>query len=138
MSQLCEKVVRAGAMGFTTSRTFVHRSSRGEQIGTLKASADEVLGIAAALQRVGIGVVQLILTLTSPPTTSSSRQEIELLGRIAAEVGRPLSFTSSRTTRHPTASGNCSPRSVRGKRREHVKAQVAAPRSGCSSGYKRR
>ena len=51
MSQLCEEAIRAGAMGFTTSRTFVHRTSRGEQIGTLRASTDEVLGIAAALRR---------------------------------------------------------------------------------------
>ena len=51
---------RAGALGFTTSRTWAHRTSLGEQIGTLRASTDEVLGIAAALRRAGTGVVQLI------------------------------------------------------------------------------
>ena len=51
MSELCEEAIRAGALGFTTSRTYVHRTSRGQQIGTLRAGADEVLGIAAALRR---------------------------------------------------------------------------------------
>jgi N-acyl-D-aspartate/D-glutamate deacylase len=60
MSRLCEDAIRAGAMGFTTSRTYVHRTSRGQQIGTLRAGADEVLGIAAALRRAGTGVIQLI------------------------------------------------------------------------------
>ncbi len=101
MSQLCEEAVRAGAMGFTTSRTFVHRSSRGEQIGTLKASADEVLGIAAALQRVGTGVVQLISDAYQSTDDGLVAQEIELLGRIAAEVGRPLSFTVQQNDETP-------------------------------------
>jgi N-acyl-D-aspartate/D-glutamate deacylase len=93
MSRLCEEAVRAGALGFTTSRTFVHRTSRGQQIGTLRASADEVLGIAAALRRVGTGVIQLISDAYQSTDDELVAQEIALLGRIAGEVGRPLSFT---------------------------------------------
>ncbi len=93
MSALCEEAIRAGALGFTTSRTYVHRTSRGEQIGTLKASADEVLGIAAALQRAGTGVIQLISDAYQSANDELVALEIELLGRIATEVGRPLSFT---------------------------------------------
>ncbi len=93
MSQLCEEAVRAGAMGFTTSRTYVHRTSRGQQIGTLRAGADEVLGIAAALRRAGTGVIQLISDAYQSTDDELVAHEIELLGRIANEVGRPLSFT---------------------------------------------
>ncbi len=93
MSTLCEEAIRAGAMGFTTSRTYVHRTSRGQQIGTLRASADEVLGIAAALRRAGSGVVQLISDAYQSTDDELVAHEIELLGRIATEVGRPLSFT---------------------------------------------
>jgi N-acyl-D-amino-acid deacylase len=93
MSSLCEEAIRAGALGFTTSRTFVHRTSRGEQIGTLRAGADEVLGIAAALARAGAGVVQLISDAYQSTDDELVASEIELLGRIATEVGRPLSFT---------------------------------------------
>jgi N-acyl-D-aspartate/D-glutamate deacylase len=93
MSQLCEEAIRAGAMGFTTSRTYVHRTSRGQQIGTLRASTDEVLGIAAALRRAGTGVIQLISDAYQSTDDELVANEIELLGRIATEVGRPLSFT---------------------------------------------
>jgi N-acyl-D-aspartate/D-glutamate deacylase len=93
MSQLCEEAIRAGAMGFTTSRTYVHRTSRGQQIGTLRASAEEVLGIAAALRRAGTGVIQLISDAYQSTDDELVAHEIELLGRIATEVGRPLSFT---------------------------------------------
>ena len=93
MSQLCEEAIRAGALGFTTSRTYVHRTSRGDQIGTLRAGTDEVLGIAAALRRAGTGVIQLISDVYQSTDDELVAGEIELLGRIATEVGRPLSFT---------------------------------------------
>jgi N-acyl-D-aspartate/D-glutamate deacylase len=93
MSRLCEEAIRAGALGFTTSRTYVHRTSRGEQIGTLRAGADEVLGIAAALRRAGTGVVQLISDAYQTTDDELVAAELDLLGRLALEVGRPLSFT---------------------------------------------
>ena len=93
MSELCEEAIRAGAMGFTSSRTSLHRTSKGEQIGTLRASADELLGIAAALQRADAGVIQLISDVYQSTDDDLVSREIELLGRIAAEVARPLSFT---------------------------------------------
>ena len=93
MSELCEEAIRAGALGFTSSRTSLHRTSKGEQIGTLRASADELLGIAAALQRADAGVIQLISDVYQSTDDDLVSREIELLGRIAAEVARPLSFT---------------------------------------------
>lgn len=93
MSRLCEEAIRAGALGFTTSRTHVHRTSRGAQIGTLRAGADELLGIATALRRAGTGVIQLISDAYQSTDDELVAHEIELLGRIATEVERPLSFT---------------------------------------------
>jgi N-acyl-D-aspartate/D-glutamate deacylase len=93
MRRLCLAAVRAGALGFTTSRTWVHRTSLGQQIGTLTATADEVLGIAGALREAGTGVVQLISDAYQSTDPELVRNEAALLGRIALEVGRPLSFT---------------------------------------------
>ncbi len=58
-----------------------------------RAGTDEVLGIAAALRRAGAGVIQLISDAYQSTDDELVANEIELLGRIATEVGRPLSFT---------------------------------------------
>ena len=93
MSRLCEEALLAGALGFTTSRTWVHRTSTGQQIGTLSASTEEVLGITAALRRTGRGVVQLISDAYQSTDEELVKAEFALLGRLATELRRPLSFT---------------------------------------------
>ena len=93
MSRLCEAGIRAGALGFTTSRTWVHRSSTGQQIGTLAAAVDEVLGIASALERAGSGVIQLISDVYQSEDDDLVARELELLSELALRVRRPLSFT---------------------------------------------
>lgn len=101
MSQLCEDALRAGALGFTTSRTWVHRTSEGAQIGTLNAGADEVLGIAAALQRTGVGVMQLISDAYQSTDDELVARELALLEAIALHVHRPLSFTVQQSDESP-------------------------------------
>ena len=59
MSRLTEEALRAGAIGVTTSRTFIHRSKHGVVPGT-NAEADEVLALGDAIARAGHGVFQLI------------------------------------------------------------------------------
>jgi N-acyl-D-amino-acid deacylase len=93
MAKHTEMSLEAGAFGFTTSRTWAHRTSIGEQIGTLTASADEVLGIASALRKTNKGVIQLISDAYQSTDPELVAAERALLGRIALEVGRPLSFT---------------------------------------------
>jgi N-acyl-D-aspartate/D-glutamate deacylase len=58
MADLVEEAVRAGAFGFSTSRTPVHRSKSGELVPGTTAGDDEILGIAAAVQRAGGGTFQ--------------------------------------------------------------------------------
>ncbi|MFV0526860.1 MAG: N-acyl-D-amino-acid deacylase family protein [Acidimicrobiales bacterium] len=101
MSRLAEAAIRSGALGFTTSRTWAHRTSTGESIGTLEAAADEVLGIARALNRAGTGVVQLISDVYQSADDELVAREFELLGRIATEIGRPMSFTVQQNDETP-------------------------------------
>ncbi|HEY1737610.1 MAG TPA: amidohydrolase family protein, partial [Acidimicrobiia bacterium] len=93
MARLCEAGLRAGALGFTTSRTYVHRTRTGESIGTLTAATEEVLGIARALDRAGHGVVQMISDVYQSSDDEVCARELALLRTLALELRRPLSFT---------------------------------------------
>src|SRR5579871_4532697 len=87
MGRLAAEAVRAGALGFTTSRTLNHKTSRGEPTPTLTAAREELVGIAEAIGRSGAGVFQLI---TDFPDFA---HEIGTMREMAAVSGRPLSVS---------------------------------------------
>src|SRR5262249_37652610 len=53
MRDLTIEALRAGAFGFTTSRTDSHKTPAGELVPSRNADADELLGIGSALGAVG-------------------------------------------------------------------------------------
>ena len=55
MRRLTIEALRAGAFGFTTSRTNSHKTPDGELVPSRDADADELLGIGSALGAVGAG-----------------------------------------------------------------------------------
>ena len=95
MARLAREAVEAGALGFTTSRTINHRSSLGEPTPTLKAEADELVGIARALGGAGKGVLQAVTDFTDLDG------EMALFRRMAAESGRPISVSIAQGPRRP-------------------------------------
>lgn len=101
MHRLAREALRAGAMGFSTSRTFVHRSRSGENIGTLTAGRDELLAIAEALRAEGRGVIQLISDAYLTPDDDFAAAELDLIRAMAEVSGRPLSFTVQQTDEAP-------------------------------------
>ncbi|MEQ1725209.1 MAG: amidohydrolase family protein [Sphingopyxis sp.] len=58
MARLVEEALRAGALGFSTSRTVIHKSIDGELVPGTTASEPELLGIGRAIGRAGYGVFQ--------------------------------------------------------------------------------
>jgi N-acyl-D-aspartate/D-glutamate deacylase len=65
MAKLAIEAVRAGALGFSTSRTLNHRTSTGDFTPTLKAGEDELTAIADAMHGVGRSVLQFVLDLST-------------------------------------------------------------------------
>ena len=59
MARLTEEALRAGAVGFSTSRTILHRSKHGPIPGT-NAMPDELIAIGEVIGRVGRRVVELV------------------------------------------------------------------------------
>jgi N-acyl-D-aspartate/D-glutamate deacylase len=60
MAAAAAEAIRAGALGFSTSRTLNHKSVQGELIPSYGAGADELRAVAAAIGATGRGVLQLI------------------------------------------------------------------------------
>ena len=95
MADLAREAVLAGALGFTTSRTLNHKSSLGEPTPSLKAEADELVGIAEALGAAGTGVLQVVTDFIDLDG------EIDLFHEMAARSGRPISVSIAQAPRRP-------------------------------------
>ncbi|GAA1880246.1 amidohydrolase family protein [Pseudonocardia ailaonensis] len=87
MAKLVAEAVRAGALGFSTSRTLNHKSIDGELTPSYGLAADELVAIARAVGETGTGVLQLVSDFSDP------EQEFGLLREMAIASGRPLSFS---------------------------------------------
>ena len=59
MADIVEEAIKAGALGFTSSRTMLHRALDGEPVPGTFAGADELMGIAKAMQSAGGGMFEL-------------------------------------------------------------------------------
>ena len=85
MGRLAREGIDAGALGFTTSRTTNHKTSRGEPTPTLLAAEEELVGIAHAVAGAGVfGVVSDFADLD---------REFATMRRVVAESGCPLSIS---------------------------------------------
>src|SRR5437763_14923064 len=98
MARRAGEVMDAGAMGFTTSRTRNHRTSRGDWTPTLTAAASELAGIAQGLAAVDNGVLQVVSDFTDP------REELGAVLGMAEASGRPPSISRSQLPTTPAGS----------------------------------
>lgn len=87
MASIAKEAVAAGAFGFTSSRTIVHRTSKGQPVPSLGAASHELQSIARAVGETGKGVMQLISDF------DELDDEFTLIRDVATAGGRPLSFT---------------------------------------------
>jgi N-acyl-D-amino-acid deacylase len=101
MERLTFEALEAGALGFSTSRTYAHRARDGASIGTLTASEAELSGITRALKRSGKGVIQLISDAYLTADDDFAQAELALIRHLAASTGRKLSFTVQQTDDAP-------------------------------------
>ena len=95
MGRLAAEAIRAGALGFTTSRTLNHRTSKGDPTPTLTASRDELVGIARALGDAGAGVLQVVSDFPE------FEEELETLRAMMEASRRPLSISLAQNHRSP-------------------------------------
>ena len=94
MRAIVADAVRAGAFGFSTSRTISHKTLKGDFTPTLRAQEDELTGIALGMRDVGAGFLELVSDWNEPDPAT----EFALVRRVVEQSGRPVLF--SLTARH--------------------------------------
>ena len=86
MAKITREAVQAGALGFSTSRTQLHRAKDGEAMPGTFAGADEMIGIGEALGEAGHGVFEMASDMTMP------EDEFAWMKAFAAKTGLPVTF----------------------------------------------
>ncbi|TCZ65956.1 N-acyl-D-amino-acid deacylase family protein [Roseicella aquatilis] len=87
MARLAAEGIRAGALGFSTSRAIAHRTLDGKHTPTLGTPEAELEAIGRAVGAAGASWLQVISDFDDP------EDEFARLQRICAASGRPLTFS---------------------------------------------
>ena len=122
MAVVVRDALRAGALGFTTSRTIGHRAKNGELVPGTYANEDELLGIGRMLGEVGHGVFEMATDMTGADAS------MEWMVKLSKETGRPVSFIPVHLTSEPMIDGRELLERIRRFNRDgaHLVPQVAA------------
>ena len=88
MSKIVEEGLRAGALGFSTSRTVLHKSIDGVLVPGTTATKEELIGIGRAMGRVGYGVFEMASDL------KREWNEFDWMGELSRETGMPVTFAA--------------------------------------------
>ena len=88
MGRIVEEGVRAGALGFSTSRTVLHKSVDGELVPGTTATKEELIEIGRAMGRAGHGVFEMASDL------NREWNEFEWMGALSRETGLPVTFAA--------------------------------------------
>lgn len=99
MRTLAAQAMRAGAFGFSTSRTFAHKTAKGDPTPMMRAHEDELTGIAMGLADASHGQIEYVSDWDRPDPAT----EFAMLRRIVQRSGRSCVFTNNQ--RHGERSG---------------------------------
>ena len=95
MAGLVKEGLEAGALGFSTSRTILHRAKDGEVVPGTNAEDEEVLGIGRAMGEVGHGIFEVASDL------APEGDELAWMSQLGKETGRPVAFACLQSPADP-------------------------------------
>ena len=87
MARLAAEGIRAGALGFSTSRAIAHKTLDGRHIPTLGTPEAELEAIGRSVGQAGASWLQVISDFDDP------EDEFDRLQRICTASGRPMTFS---------------------------------------------
>jgi N-acyl-D-aspartate/D-glutamate deacylase len=97
MRVIVRDAIRAGALGFSTSRSVRHKSITGNLIPSYRAGEDELTQIALGLRDAGEGVMEWV----SDYAPESRDAEYEMIRRLVEVSGRPISVNIGEVYSNP-------------------------------------
>jgi N-acyl-D-aspartate/D-glutamate deacylase len=95
LAAIVREGILAGALGFSTSRTLVHRAVDGECVPGTFAAEDELFGIGRVLRELGRGLFELAPAGVMGEDLAAPEKEVAWMRKLSAEIGRPVSFALS-------------------------------------------
>jgi len=95
MAEVVRAGIEAGALGFSTSRTIMHRAVDGEPVPGTYAAEDELFGIGKVLGELGTGVFELAPAGVMGEDLAAPDKEIAWMRKLSAAIRRPVSFALS-------------------------------------------
>ncbi|HEX3795355.1 MAG TPA: amidohydrolase family protein [Acidimicrobiales bacterium] len=118
MRAIVLEAIRAGALGFSTSRTIGHRAIDGEPVPGTYAAEDELFGIGSALAEAGTGVFELAPVGSAGELLLDAVKEVDWMRRLSAKIDRPVTYVLLQVDDEP----------------ELWRAQLAASLEACAEG----
>ena len=103
MAEIVKEGLKAGALGFTTSRTLAHRAIDGEPVPGTFAAEDELFGIGQALKELGTGIYEVAPAGVTGDDANAPELEIAWMRKLSAEIERPVSFAMVQFDNEPEA-----------------------------------
>lgn len=97
MADLLDEAMRGGALGFSTSRTFLHKVPDGRPVPGTYAAVEELYAFADVLGRHGAGVFESASRIGERDLADGNlypktRAELAWMGEVSRRSGRPVSF----------------------------------------------
>jgi N-acyl-D-amino-acid deacylase len=103
MAAAVDEAMDSGALGFSTSRSFLHTVPGGRPLPGTFASPEELAAIAGVLGARGRGVIEVVPRIgeRDGPARENSVAELAWMEAVSRSSGRPLTFAITQSNRRP-------------------------------------
>ncbi len=101
MAAIVEEGVRAGALGFSSSRTKLHLALDGEPVPGTFAGAEEMIALGRAVAAAGGGVVEVASDIGLGGLEGDFGQDIDWMRALATDHGLTVTYALTQADRNP-------------------------------------
>ena len=101
MQAAVRDAIAAGALGFSTGRTTMHRTPAGDPVPGTFADRRELVALTAPLAELGAGIWQILPYGGGGEDGDGFLRDLEILAPVARQLGRPVSIALTAPRRYP-------------------------------------